>query len=74
MVTHGIEEAIFLADGIVVLGNPPGPSVVADIRVPIPRPRDRATLLEDPAYHDVYAQLWQVLLDDGQRPDESKVA
>ena len=28
MVTHGIDEAILLSDRIVVMGNPPGPSVV----------------------------------------------
>ena len=27
MVTHGIDEAILLSDRIVVMGNPPGPSV-----------------------------------------------
>ncbi len=39
MVTHGIEEAVSLADQIVVLGNPPGPSVVAVMDVDLPRPR-----------------------------------
>ena len=28
MVTHGIDEAILLSDRIVVMGNPPGPSVI----------------------------------------------
>ena len=41
MVTHGIDEAILLSDRIVVMGNPPGPSVVEVIEVDIPRPRDR---------------------------------
>jgi nitrate ABC transporter ATP-binding subunit len=67
MVTHGIEEAIFLADRIIVMGNPPGPSIVADIPVPIARPRDRTTLLEDPTYNAVYEQLWHVLLGDEAR-------
>jgi len=39
MVTHGIEEAVSLADKIVVLGNPPGPSVVSVMDVALPRPR-----------------------------------
>ena len=38
MVTHGIDEAILLADRIVVMGNPPGPSVVDVIPVDLPRP------------------------------------
>ena len=39
MVTHGIDEAILLSDRIVVMGNPPGPSVIDVIPVPIDRPR-----------------------------------
>ncbi len=64
MVTHGIEEAIFLADRIVVMSNPPGPSVIDDILVPIARPRDRSTMIDDPAYHEVYERLIAVLLSD----------
>ena len=62
MVTHGIEEAIFLADRIVVMGTPPRPSIVDDIPVAIPRPRNRTTLIEDPLYQEVYERLLGVLL------------
>ncbi len=41
MVTHDIDEALYLADRIVILGQRPA-SVVATISVPQPRPRDRA--------------------------------
>jgi ABC-type nitrate/sulfonate/bicarbonate transport system ATPase subunit len=61
MVTHGIEEAIFLADRIVVMGGPPGPSIVEEILVPLPRPRDRVAMIDDPAYHAVYERLMAVL-------------
>jgi nitrate ABC transporter ATP-binding subunit len=61
MVTHGIEEAIFLADRIVVMSGPPGPSVLDDIRVPLARPRDRAAMIDDSAYHQVYDRLVTLL-------------
>ncbi len=64
MVTHGIEEAIFLADRIIVMSNPPGPSVIDDVPVPLARPRDRAKMIDDPAYHEVYERLVAVLMQE----------
>jgi NitT/TauT family transport system ATP-binding protein len=40
IVTHNIEEAVLLADRIVVLGSNPA-TVRADFRIPLPQPRDR---------------------------------
>jgi nitrate ABC transporter ATP-binding subunit len=66
MVTHGIDEAILLADRIVVMANPPFPSIREIIDVPIPRPRDRASIVEHPAYHDIQEHLLGILAEDGR--------
>jgi nitrate ABC transporter ATP-binding subunit len=61
MVTHGIDEAIFLADRIVVMANPPLPSVAAIIDVPIERPRVKAELASHPEFQAVYERLVHLL-------------
>ena len=42
MVTHNIEEAVMLADRIIVLGRNPA-RIRADFRVPLPQPRERTS-------------------------------
>ena len=62
MVTHGIDEAILLSDRIVVMGNPPGPSVIDVIPVDLPRPRDRVSVLDDPHFRQVQSRLLDILM------------
>jgi len=61
MVTHGIDEAILLADRIVVMGNPPSPSIIDVIPVDLPRPRDRTSVIDDPAFRVVQERLMALL-------------
>jgi len=61
MVTHGIDEAILLADRIVVMANSPSPSILEVIPVPLARPRDRVTVIEDPAFRKVQERLMALL-------------
>ena len=64
MVTHGIDEAVLLADRIVVMANPPFESMRARIDVPIPRPRDRATIVDHPAFVETQQRLMGILAED----------
>jgi NitT/TauT family transport system ATP-binding protein len=48
-ITHSIDEAVFLADRVVVMGGTPG-SVVSQMRVPFARPRDIYELKAQPEY------------------------
>jgi nitrate ABC transporter ATP-binding subunit len=67
MVTHGIDEAIMLSDRIVVMSNPPGPSIADVIPVEILRPRDRVSIVDDPHFRAVQQRLMAILLRDGER-------
>ena len=49
LVTHGIDEAVFLADRVVVLGGRPG-RIVGTVDIPFARPRPTA-IFRDPAFH-----------------------
>jgi NitT/TauT family transport system ATP-binding protein len=53
MVTHNIEEAVLLADRILVLGTNPG-RIRADMRNPLPRPRRRRTPDFDALVDEIY--------------------
>ncbi|MGH9275348.1 MAG: ABC transporter ATP-binding protein, partial [Acidimicrobiales bacterium] len=53
---------ILLSDRIVVMGNPPGPSVIDVIPVDLPRPRDRVSVLDDPHFREVQARLLELLM------------
>ncbi|MCB1539788.1 MAG: ABC transporter ATP-binding protein, partial [Rhodoblastus sp.] len=40
LVTHDVDEAIYMADRVIVLSNRPT-HVIADLAVPLPKPRDQ---------------------------------
>jgi NitT/TauT family transport system ATP-binding protein len=60
-VTHDLEEAIALADRVVVLSAGPGSRPIADFRVDLARPRDVAEVSHDPKFTALHAQVWQTL-------------
>jgi len=57
MVTHDVDEAILLADRIVMMTNGPAATVGEIVSVPFARPRDRLSIGEDPRYHQIRSQL-----------------
>lgn len=56
LVTHNIEEAVTLADRVIVLGKNPG-RIRADFRISIRRPRDR----NDIQFHNTVDYIYRVL-------------
>ena len=51
MVTHDVDEAVLLADRIVMMINGPAATIGEVLTIDLPRPRDRVALAEDPRYH-----------------------
>lgn len=69
IVTHNIEEAVFMCDRILLLSSNPG-RVMAEITVPFPHPRNRL----DPAFRrlvdDIYAKMTQRVGPSSARRNE----
>lgn len=53
MITHDIDEALFLADRVVMMTNGPEARIGEIMSIPFVRPRDRERILEDPTYYEL---------------------
>jgi NitT/TauT family transport system ATP-binding protein len=63
-VTHDLEEAIALADEVVVLSAGPAARIVARHPVTLDRPRDLLELRTAPDFIDLYRAIWAVLREE----------
>jgi nitrate ABC transporter ATP-binding subunit len=63
MVTHDIEEAIFLSDRVVVMNNGPAATIKEIVPVPLERPRNKKAIVHDPAYMNIHDRLLNLLID-----------
>ena len=57
MVTHDVDEALFLSDRVIMMSNGPAATVGDILEVTFPRPRSRKQLLEDPEYYRLREHL-----------------
>ncbi|HEU5299742.1 MAG TPA: ABC transporter ATP-binding protein [bacterium] len=62
-VTHSLDEAIRLADRVLVMTARPG-RIKSEVVVPFARPRDFREIRRDPAYGALSARLWDELRDE----------
>jgi nitrate/nitrite transport system ATP-binding protein len=57
MITHDVDEAILLADRILLMSNGPFAEVAESVVIDIPRPRKRAEMIHHPAYYKIRNHL-----------------
>lgn len=70
-VTHDVDEAILLADKVVMMTNGPFARIGKIMEVDIPRPRTRRALLDHPRYYD-YREEVLSFLDEYEKGHVSK--
>jgi nitrate ABC transporter ATP-binding subunit len=61
MVTHDVDEALYVADRLVLMTDGPEATVGDVLRVPFPRPRSRKAVLEHPEYEACYRHVMDFL-------------
>jgi NitT/TauT family transport system ATP-binding protein len=62
-VTHDLEEAIALADRVVIMSAGPSARIIGDWSVPIERPRDISEVRMQKQFHELHREIWSVLKD-----------
>jgi NitT/TauT family transport system ATP-binding protein len=63
-VTHDLEEAIALADRVVIMSAGPSARIIGDWRVTLPRPRDIFEVRLDREFHALHREIWGKLKDE----------
>ncbi len=63
MVTHDVEEAIFLSDRVVVMNNGPAATIKKIVDINLPRPRNKKDIAHDPEYIKIHDELLTLLFN-----------
>lgn len=63
MVTHDVDEAIFLSDRVIMMTDGPEAEVGDILQIPFERPRNRREIMEDPRYYELREHLITYLND-----------
>ncbi|MFO1148218.1 MAG: ABC transporter ATP-binding protein [Alsobacter sp.] len=60
-VTHDLEEAIALADRVVIMSAGPRARIIGNHAIDLPRPRDASEVRLDPRFHALHRMIWNEL-------------
>ena len=72
MVTHDVDEALFLSDRVAMMTNGPAAKIGRMMEVNFPRPRNRQELLEHPEYYKYREELIGFLEEQGHPKQSAK--
>ena len=67
LVTHDIGEAIYLSDRVLVMSQRPS-TIIAELPVDLPRPREQSTTRALPAFHALHDRVLGLVEDAGSAP------
>ena len=67
-VTHDLNEALYLADEVIVMSSAPG-RIRRILKVPFERPRSIGSLVESPEFAELYNDLWSLFKSEQELPD-----
>ena len=70
MITHDIDEALFLADRVVMMTNGPAAQIGEIMTVPFTRPRERSRIMEDPRFYELRNEALDFLYHRFAHDDE----
>src|SRR5690606_50498 len=69
MITHDVDEAIYLADRVMLMSTGPKARIAETLRVDLPRPRDRRALIRQPIYYELRNRLIDFLTQHARPSD-----
>ena len=67
MITHDVDEALFLSDRVAMMTQGPAAKVGDILEVPFERPRNRRAILEDPRYYELRERIIDFLEAEDER-------
>jgi nitrate/nitrite transport system ATP-binding protein len=73
MVTHDVDEAILLSDRILLMSPGPEAQITEELEISIPRPRDRTTIIEHPAYYPIRNKVIRFLSARGTAEKDNRI-
>ncbi len=69
-ITHDLAEAVAVSDRVIVMRPHPG-RIIADIPIPLKRPRSVRALQKDHQFHELYTEVWSKL-EEGMEADRDQ--